>query len=126
MSLFQHDEVVGSEGYEIRVVGGLPFNLRDLYHLLLRVPWWAALAFIVAAYLAMNALFAVCGFDDVSGQPVHAQRTWQAAAFAWGARLADVLSELPDGNLLLDLRRFHEVTPTPPSAAFPYGTTTPA
>jgi inward rectifier potassium channel len=299
MRVFEHREVLRSEGYEIRVVGGPPFSLRDLYHLLLRVPWWAALGFIVAAYLALNVAFAavyvlvggianavpgsfldafffsvqtmgtigygamypatrlanslvvaesvaslvatalatglvfarfsqtrarvafssrvaigpldgtptlmlrvgnerrgrlvdvsfrltlarttrtaegvaifrsldvplvrerapslarawmvihriapgspflgdtpaslaaseaeltleVSGFDDVSGQPVHAQRTWQAHAVVWGARLADVLSELPDGNLLLDLHRFHELTPTPPASGFPYGAT---
>jgi inward rectifier potassium channel len=58
MSLFDRREVLQSEGYEIRVVGGPPFNLRDLYHLLLRVPWWAAIGFIVAAYLGLNAAFA--------------------------------------------------------------------
>lgn len=299
MSLFDRREVVQSEGYEIRVVGGPPFNLRDLYHLLLRVPWWAAIGFIVAAYLGLNATFAalylavggvanatpgsfldafffsvqtmgtigygqmypatrlanalvvaesvaslvatalatglvfsrfsqtrarvafssqvaigpldgvptlmirvgnerrgrlvdvafrltlarttrtaegvaifrnldvplvrerapslsrawmvihriapgspflgdtpaslpaseaeltleVSGFDNVSGQPVHAQRTWQASAIVWGARLADVLTELPDGNLQIDLQRFHDLTPTRPAPEFPYGAT---
>jgi inward rectifier potassium channel len=53
----------------------------------------------------------VSGVDEVSGRPVHAQRTWLAPAIAWDARFADILSELPDGNLLVDLRRFDEVTP---------------
>lgn len=290
-------EVYRSEGYEIRVVGGPPFNLRDLYHALLSVPGWAALGFIVAIYLALNAAFAalylltggianaapgsfldafffsvqtmgtigygamypvtrvanllvvaesvaglvttalatglvfarfsllrarvafssraaigpfdgtptlmlrvgnerrgrivdvvfrltlwrttrtaegvaiyrnlelplvrerapsltrawtvahrivpgsplhdatpaslqadeaeltleVSGVDEISGQPVHALRTWIAPAIVWGARLADVLSETEGGNLLLDLRRFHEVTPTRPRPDFPYG-----
>ncbi len=288
MHVFERREVYRSEGYEIRVVGGPRSGLRDLYHLLLRVPGWAALAFIVAAYLVLNAGFAtlylvtdgvanarhgsfadafffsvqtmgtigygamypatrlanvlvvaesvtslvttalatglvfarfsqirprvafssrvvvgpldgtpslmmrignerrgrivnaafrltlarttrtaegtsmyrnidvpllrdrapslsrawmivhpigpgspfagdgpeslaaaeaeltleVTGVDEISGQPVHAQRTWLAPAFAWNARFADVLSEQPDGNLLLDLRHFHEVTPS--------------
>jgi len=296
MSVFDHREVLRAEGYEIRVVGGPPFNLRDLYHLLLRVPWWAALGFIVVSYLALNAAFAavyvvvggianaapgsfldafffsvqtmgtigygamypatrlanglvvaesvasliatalatglvfarfsqtrarvafssqvaigpldgtptlmlrvgnerrgrlvnvsfrltlarttrtaegvaifrsldlqlvrerapslsrawmvihriapgspllgdtpasltageaeltleVSGVDDVSGQPVHAQRTWQAPAIVWGARLADIMFEEPDGNLRIDLHRFHELTPTPPVPDFPY------
>ncbi|BDG01390.1 ion channel [Anaeromyxobacter oryzae] len=297
MRVFDHREVYRAEGYEVRVVGGPPFNLRDLYHGLLRVPGWAALGFIVVAYLALNTLFAglylatggianaapgsfldafffsiqtmgtigygamypvtraanalvvaesvaglvatalatglvfarfsqtrarvafssrvafgpldgtptvmfrvgnerrgrivdvafrltlsrttrtpegvaiyryldlplvrsrapslsrawlvlhrvgpgspllgetpaslaageveltleVNGVDEVSGQHVHAQRTWLAPAIAWGARLADVLSETEDGNLLFDLRRFHEVTPTQPAPGFPYG-----
>ncbi len=63
----------------------------------------------------------VSGVDEVSGQHVHALRTWAATSIAWGARPADVLSETDDGNLLLDLRRFHDVTPTRPLPEFPYG-----
>jgi inward rectifier potassium channel len=290
MHVFENREVYRSEGYEIRVVGGPRSGLRDLYHLLLRVPGWAALAFIVVGYLVLNAVFAalyvltdgvanarpgsfadafffsvqtmgtigygamypatrvanalvvaesvtglvvtalatglvfarfsqirprvafssrlvvgpldgatslmmrvgnerrgrivnvafrltlartirtaegvaiyrsvdvpllrdrapslarawmvvhriapgsaldgdgpaslaaaeaeltleVSGVDEISGQPVHAQRTWPAPAIVWDARFADVLSETPDGNLLLDLRHFHEVTPSSP------------
>ena len=59
MRVFSHHrEVYRAEGYEIRVVGGPPPGLRDAYHALLRVPWWAALTAIVASYLALNALFA--------------------------------------------------------------------
>jgi inward rectifier potassium channel len=297
MRAFEHREVYRNEGYEIRVVGGPPPTLRDLYHWLLRVPWWAALGFIVAAYLLLNAAFAalylavggianaapgsfldafffsvqtmgtigygamypatraanvlvvaesvaglvatalatglvfarfsqtrarvafcarvalgpldgtptlmmrvgnerrgrivdasfrltlarttrtkegvaiyrnfdvplvraratalsrswmvlhrvsgdspllgdtpesieageveltleVSGVDETSLQAVHAQHTWHSRSVVWGARLADVLSELPDGNLLLDISRFHDLTPTGPTADFPYG-----
>jgi inward rectifier potassium channel len=51
----------------------------------------------------------VVGIDDTSLQPVHARHTWFAGSVAWGARLADVLSETPDGDVILDLRHFHEV-----------------
>lgn len=51
-------EIFRAEGYEIRVVGVPAAGLRDLYHWLLRVPWWAALAVIVGGYLLLNALFA--------------------------------------------------------------------
>jgi len=64
---------------------------------------------------------AVAGIDDTSLQLVHAQKIWRDHDVVWGARLADVLSEMPDGNLLLDLRRFHDLEPTAPSADFPYG-----
>ncbi len=63
----------------------------------------------------------VSGVDEVSGQHVHALRTWSATSIAWGTRPADVLSETEDGNLLFDLRRFHDVTPTRPLPGFPYG-----
>jgi len=38
----------------------------------------------------------------------------------FGARHADILSEGADGIITLDLRRFHEVVPTPPTDGFPY------
>jgi inward rectifier potassium channel len=53
----------------------------------------------------------VVGVDDTSLQPVHARHTWFANQVAWGARLADVLSDLPNGDMQLDLRNFHEVVP---------------
>jgi inward rectifier potassium channel len=53
----------------------------------------------------------VVGVDETSLQPVYAQHTWFAGSVAWGTRLADVLSETPEGDLILDLRNFHEVVP---------------
>ena len=64
---------------------------------------------------------AVIGTDETSLQPVHAQHTWMDGAIVWGARLADVLTETPDGKLMIiDLAPFHEVTPTEPTPTFPY------
>lgn len=67
----------------------------------------------------------VTGTDETSLQPIHAQRTWRDGSIVWGARLADVLSETPDGNVLLDLRRFHDLTPTAPVPGFPHGEAAP-
>ena len=296
MSRTPRHETYAGEGYEIRVVGGARHGLRDLYHGLLRVPWWAALATIVGAYLALNVLFAalyleaggianaapgsfadafffsvqtmgtigygsmypasraanvlvvaesvtglvatalatglvfarfsqtrarvlfsaraaispldgvptlmmrvgnerrnviidasfkamlmrttrtaegvtvyrtmdlrlvrerapglsrawnvihriepgsplhgetpeslassdaeltltVSGVDDTSLQLVHARHTWIAQSIVWGARLADITSEAPDGAFVIDLRQFHELVPTEPAAGFPY------
>ncbi len=63
----------------------------------------------------------VSGTDETSMQPAHAQHTWRDRSVAWGARLADVLSETPEGGLLLDLRRFHDLEPTDATPDFPYG-----
>ena len=38
----------------------------------------------------------------------------------WGARLEDVLSELPDGRLQLDVGKFDTIIPTAPTPTFPY------
>jgi inward rectifier potassium channel len=53
----------------------------------------------------------VAGVDDTSLQPVHARYTWFAGSVVWDAQLADVLSETPEGDMILDLRNFHEVVP---------------
>jgi inward rectifier potassium channel len=52
-------EVVRGQGYEVRIEGGRPDGLRDLYHAFLRMHWAAALGTIAAAYLALNAAFAL-------------------------------------------------------------------
>jgi inward rectifier potassium channel len=62
----------------------------------------------------------IVGTDDTSLQPIHAHKIWMYRSIAWGARLTDVLSETPDGNLLLDLTKFDDVEPTEATEAFPY------
>ncbi|HVY36701.1 MAG TPA: ion channel [Polyangia bacterium] len=59
----------------------------------------------------------VVGLDDITMQTVHGQHRYFAKDLRWGHRLADVLSETPDGHMLLDLRRFHDVEPLPPGRA---------
>jgi inward rectifier potassium channel len=63
---------------------------------------------------------AISGIDETSLQPVYGRYTYQADAIVFGARLDDVLDELPNGDLLLDLNRFHDLTPTEPTPTFPY------
>ena len=62
----------------------------------------------------------VIGIDDISMQTVHASHRYYAKDIVWGARMADVLSETPDGHLLLDLAKFHDVEATAPTPDFPY------
>ncbi len=63
---------------------------------------------------------ALSGVDETSLQPIYARKLWFVRDIVWGARLADVLSETEEGNMLLDLRRFHDLEPTEPTPAFPY------
>jgi inward rectifier potassium channel len=63
---------------------------------------------------------ALVGTDDTSLQPVHARRRYLANEILWGARHADALSEDDAGNLIFDVRRFHDVEPTEPVEGFPY------
>lgn len=62
----------------------------------------------------------VIGLDETTMQMVHASHRYFARDVIWGARHADVLSETSDGHLLLDLRKFHDLEPTEPTADFPY------
>ena len=75
-------------------------------------------ATVVEKEVELNVM--VVGIDDTSMQTVHAAHRYFAKDIVWGARLADVLTETPDGHLLLDLRRFHDVEPTAPAPGFPY------
>jgi inward rectifier potassium channel len=62
----------------------------------------------------------VLGTDDTTMQTIHASYRYFTNNIHWGMRFVDVLSETEDGNMLLDLRRFHETLPTEPTADFPY------
>jgi inward rectifier potassium channel len=62
----------------------------------------------------------VVGIDDTVMQTVHASHNYFAQEILWGARLCDVLSDRPDGSMVLDLRRFHDVEPSQPTESFPY------
>jgi inward rectifier potassium channel len=62
----------------------------------------------------------VVGLDDTTMQPIHASHQYYAHQVLWGARHADILSEAADGNLDLDLAKFHDIEATPATADFPY------
>jgi inward rectifier potassium channel len=68
----------------------------------------------------IELLVTLAGTDDTSYQPVHARHNYEHSDILWGARHADILSETPDGNLVLDIRRFHDVVPTVATESFPY------
>jgi inward rectifier potassium channel len=53
-------------------------------------------------------------------QPVHARHRYYNQEIVWGARHADIISEQPDGTLIVDMRLFHKVVPTEPLEGFPY------
>jgi inward rectifier potassium channel len=65
--------------YEIRIVGQRRTPLRDFYHALLRLPWWATISAISGAFLAANAIFAFAYL--LVGGVEHAARASFADAF---------------------------------------------
>ena len=62
----------------------------------------------------------VGGTDDISMQPMFVINGYVDRDIIWGARLADIISEVEDGSLLVDLSKFQETTPTEPLPDFPY------
>ena len=62
----------------------------------------------------------IVGIDETSAQNLSARHTYDHSRVRWGARHADMLSELPDGRLRLEMREFHRVLPTRPTERFPY------
>jgi inward rectifier potassium channel len=59
----------------------------------------------------VELLLTVTGVDESSSQSLHARHRYEYHQVRWGVRHADMLSELPDGRLRLDMRRFHELVP---------------
>jgi inward rectifier potassium channel len=53
----------------------------------------------------------VTGLDETSMQTVHARKLYDHTDIAWNHRFADVLSEQPDGTLVVDLNNFDKVVP---------------
>lgn len=68
----------------------------------------------------IELLVSVSGTDDTSMQPVYSRQRYTFEDFAWGMRLGDVLTELSDGRIQLDVRKFDDVLATEPIPGFPY------
>jgi inward rectifier potassium channel len=56
----------------------------------------------------IELIVTLTGTDELSAQRLWAQTRYVDKDIVWGARYADVLSELPDGRLRIDMSRFHE------------------
>lgn len=69
----------------------------------------------------LEVTLTLIGLDEASGQPMHALRQWPHSAIAWGARFADMISEPDPTTMIIDMTRFDDIEPTPPTADFPYG-----
>jgi inward rectifier potassium channel len=54
-------------------------------------------------------LVSVVGTDETSMQTVHARHSYSWKDIRIGYRMADTLTETPAGDLVVDLRKFHEV-----------------
>jgi inward rectifier potassium channel len=82
-------------------------------------PLWEATPESLAA-IEMELGVSVVGTDGTSLQPVHGRRRYLAEDLLWGYRFVDALQERDDGKLVLDVRRFDEVTEATANGTFPY------
>ncbi len=51
------------------------------------------------------------GHDGTYGQTTYARHIYYADDIRMGHRYVDVISELPDGRLMIDLEKFHDTVP---------------
>ncbi|MDE2356198.1 MAG: ATP-sensitive inward rectifier potassium channel 10 [Alphaproteobacteria bacterium] len=60
---------------------------------------------------ARNAeiLVSLRGLDETFVSTIHARITYPPDQIVWGRRLADILTDLPDGRRAVDMGRFHEI-----------------
>jgi inward rectifier potassium channel len=73
---------------------------------------------IIAKEVEIQVL--VVGLDDTSMQTVHAGHRYYTHQIVFGRRHVDILSEAPNGDIVLDLRKFQDTEPTKPGPGFPY------
>jgi inward rectifier potassium channel len=66
----------------VTVIGAPRQRLRDVYFQFLRVSWWWAIGWIVASYLALNALFAVAYLSLGGVTNARARSFWDAFCFS--------------------------------------------
>jgi inward rectifier potassium channel len=57
----------------------------------------------------MRFIVTVTGLDATFATTIHARRIYHADDVVFGARFADVLSNAPDGRLILDFAKFHDI-----------------
>ena len=60
---------------------------------------------------AMRFIVTVTGLDATFGATIHARHIYEAGDLVYNARFVDVLSNAPDGRLVIDYTKFHEVVP---------------
>ena len=55
----------------------------------------------------------IVGHDGTYGQTTYARHLYQPSDLRPAHRFVDVISQLPDGRLMLDLTHFHDTMPDP-------------
>jgi inward rectifier potassium channel len=56
-------------------------------------------------------IVSLMGIDETSSQTVHARHAYAVDDIRWETRFADILSREPNGQQVVDYRKFHDVVP---------------
>lgn len=67
----------------------------------------------------MRFIVTLTGLDATYAQTIHARKFYEHDHIVWGARFADVMSNTPDGRLMIDFSKFHDVVPLEAAPAEP-------
>ncbi|MEM7133974.1 MAG: low temperature requirement protein A [Chloroflexota bacterium] len=65
----------------------------------------------------MLIICSMLGHDATYGQTIHARHIYHADQVLTGRRFVDVISQLPDGRMLIDYEKFHDTVPDVDEAA---------
>ncbi|MBV7337699.1 hypothetical protein KFU94_57610 [Chloroflexi bacterium TSY] len=65
----------------------------------------------------MLIICSMLGHDATYGQTIHARHIYHADEVLTGRRFVDVISQLPDGRMLIDYEKFHDTVPDVDEAA---------
>jgi inward rectifier potassium channel len=58
-----------------------------------------------------SIIVTMLGHDGTYNQTVHTRKLYYPEDIRWGHRFVDVISQLPDGRMQIDYRRFHDTEP---------------
>ncbi|MDQ3033161.1 MAG: ion channel [Myxococcota bacterium] len=61
----------------------------------------------------LEIMAVLTGLDETSSQSISARHSYLAADLRFGERFADILDVGPDGERVIDYRRFHDTRPAP-------------
>lgn len=62
---------------------------------------------------ALEIMAVLTGVDETSSQSITARHSYLAEDLRFGERFADILETAPDGERVIDYRRFHDTRPAP-------------
>jgi inward rectifier potassium channel len=113
------DEIT-EEGYRIRRIADLPL-LRS-QHPMFSLGWTIMHVIDDASPLRSETaeslvdskaafILSVSGTDENTGQTLMARSEYSGADIRWNATFHDILEEAPDGTILVDYSKFHDIEP---------------